>query len=235
VQILINQNVRFYMSNTRINGKRLGRWFGFSLALTALVFGLSGRWTDPWLWAYVSVFSAAGLYAALRLDDDLARERFRPPEAGADRTALKIIRLVALSHVVVGLLDAGRWHITRVPDGLRLAGLAGMIFGVALVFHAMTTNRFFSAVVRIQRDRGHHVVDRGPYALVRHPGYVGMITGIPFGALVLGSWLGVALALVYAALMLRRVIVEDAFLRTNLAGYDGYASRVRYRLVPGVW
>ena len=213
----------------------MGRWLGFSVVLAAVIFALSGRWTDPWLWTYVAVLSAAGLYATFSLDEDLARERFRPPEAGADRTALKIIRLVALSHLVVGSLDVGRWHITRVPDGLRLVGLAGMIFGLALVFHAMTTNRFFSAVVRIQRDRGHHVVDRGPYAIVRHPGYVGMITGIPFGALVLGSWMGVALALTYAVLVLRRVVVEDAFLRTNLAGYDGYASRVRYRLVPGVW
>lgn len=218
-----------------MNARRAGKWLAVSIGLAALVFGLSGRWTDPWLWAYVAVFSAAGLYATLTLDDDLARERFRPPEPGADRAALKIIRLVALAHVVVGLLDVGRWHITRVPDSLRFVGLAGMIFGVALVFHAMTTNRFFSAVVRIQRDRGHHVVDRGPYAIIRHPGYVGMITGIPFGALVLGSWIGAAIAVVYAALMLRRVILEDAFLRTNLAGYDGYASRVRYRLVPGVW
>ncbi|HET7216730.1 MAG TPA: hypothetical protein VFJ02_01720, partial [Vicinamibacterales bacterium] len=66
-------------------------------------------------------------------------------------------------------------------------------------------------------------------------GYVGMITGVPFGALVLGSWIGVALAMVYAAMMLRRVVFEDAFLQTNLSGYDRYASRVRYRLVPGVW
>lgn len=224
------------MSNTgKLTPKRLFRWAAITSALAAIVLGMSGRWGDPWLWAYIAVFAAAGLYASATLDDDLARERFRPPEAGADRGALKIIRLVALAHLVFGLLDVGRWHLTRVPDGLRAVGLAGMILGVALVFHAMTTNRFFSAVVRIQRERGHHVVDRGPYAIVRHPGYVGMIVSVPFGALVVGSWIGVAVALAYAAMMMRRVVVEDAFLRTNLAGYDGYAARVRYRLVPGVW
>ena len=222
------------MSNTS-RGKRILRWSTVSVVLAILVFGLAGRWTDPWLWSYVVIFAAAGLYAALSIEDDLARERFRPPDPGADRTALRLIRVVALSHLILGLLDAGRWHITRVPDSLRLVGVAGMIFGLAVLFHAMTTNRFFSAVVRIQRDRGHQVVDRGPYAIVRHPGYVGMIVSVPFGALVLGSWIGVALAVAYAALMLRRVIFEDAFLRANLAGYDLYASRVRYRLVPGVW
>lgn len=223
------------MPNTRHSGKRVFRWLAVSAALATIVFGLAGQWTDPWLWAYVAIFAAAGLYAALSIEDDLARERFRPPDPGADRGALRIIRLVALSQLIFGALDAGRWHITPVPDSLRLLGAAGMIFGLALLFHAMTTNRFFSAVVRIQGDRGHHVIDRGPYAIVRHPGYVGMIVSVPFGALVLGSWIGVALAVAYAALMLRRVIFEDAFLRANLTGYERYAARVRYRLVPGVW
>lgn len=223
------------MSNARTSGTRLARWFAACTVLAVVVFGLAGRWTDAWLWAYVAVFAATGLYATLSLEEDLARERFHPPEPGADREALRIIRLVALAHLVLGALDAGRWHVTSVPAPLRAVGLAGMILGVALVFHAMATNRFFSAVVRIQADRGHHVVDRGPYSIVRHPGYVGMIAGVPFGALLLGSWIAVALAVVYAGLMLRRVVFEDAFLRANLAGYDGYAARVRYRLVPGVW
>ena len=223
------------MSNAHPAATRLARWLAVTAALAASLFALAGQWTDPWLWAYVGVVSAAGLYAALSIADDLARERFRPPEPGADRGALAIIRLVALSHLVIGAVDGGRWHITHVPEPLRAVGLTGMIAGLALLFHAMTTNRFFSAVVRIQGDRGHHVVDRGPYAVVRHPGYVGMIVSVPFGALVLGSWIGVALAVAYAVLMLRRVIFEDAFLRANLAGYAQYAARVRYRLVPGVW
>ena len=223
------------MSNSTSRVTRIIRWAAVSGGLGLVIFGLSGRWGDPWLWAYVMVFAAVGLYPALLLDDDLARERFHPPDAGADPVPLRVIRLVALGHVIVGALDTGRWHLTHVPDALRLIGLAGMAVMLPLIFRAMMVNRFFSAVVRIQRDRGHRVVDQGPYAIVRHPGYVGMITAIPFGALVLGSWLGFALSLVYAGLMLRRVVFEDAFLRSNLEGYAQYASRVRYRLLPGVW
>jgi protein-S-isoprenylcysteine O-methyltransferase Ste14 len=62
-----------------------------------------------------------------------------------------------------------------------------------------------------------------------------MILSVPCSGLALGSWLAVGLALVYAGLMLRRVVFEDAFLRQNLAGYSEYRTRVRYRLVPGVW
>jgi protein-S-isoprenylcysteine O-methyltransferase Ste14 len=148
---------------------------------------------------------------------------------------LLFIRVVALAQVLLGALDGGRWHLTQVPDSLRVVGLVGMALTVPLIFRAMAANRFFSAVVRIQRDRGHRVVDSGPYGIVRHPGYVGMMTAIPFSALVLGSWIGFALAVVYSGLILRRVVFEDAFLRLNLAGYAQYAARVRYRLLPGIW
>jgi protein-S-isoprenylcysteine O-methyltransferase Ste14 len=110
-----------------------------------------------------------------------------------------------------------------------------MIGFAALLIAAMRTNRFFSAVVRIQQERGHQVISSGPYSLIRHPGYAGMITAIPFSALALGSWLGVALAVAYAALIVRRVVFEDAFLQRNLPGYRDYATRVRYRLIPGAW
>jgi protein-S-isoprenylcysteine O-methyltransferase Ste14 len=223
------------MSNSPNYPKRLARWLvGCSLA-AVLLFGLAGRWKDPWLWGYLAVFAGCGLYAALRLSDDLARERFRPPEPGADRGALMAIRLIAFSHVIVAAVDTGRWHLTAVPEPLRFAGLVGFALAFSLVLRAMIVNRFFSAVVRIQRDRGHQVVDQGPYAVVRHPGYVGMIAAGPFSGLALGSWIGFAIALTYSILMLRRVVFEDAFLRSNLEGYLSYAARVRYRLIPGVW
>jgi protein-S-isoprenylcysteine O-methyltransferase Ste14 len=203
--------------------------------VAALVLGLSGRWTDPWLLTYLGVWFALAVYAIASIGDDLARERFSPPEPGADRVYLRFIRLAALGHLIVGALDTGRWHLTAVSPSLRTAGLVGIALFGGLVFHAMVTNRFFSAVVRIQSDRGHRVVDRGPYALVRHPGYAGMILAVPCSGLALGSWLSFGLALVYSVLMLRRVVFEDAFLRTNLEGYGDYRTRVRYRLVPGVW
>jgi protein-S-isoprenylcysteine O-methyltransferase Ste14 len=200
-----------------------------------VVLGLSGQWTDPWLWSYLAVWAVLVVYALASIGDDLVRERFSPPNPGADRIPLRFIRLTGLGHVAVGALDAGRWHLAPVPAERRVAGLVGMVLFGGLVFRAMIVNRFFSAVVRIQDDRGHRVVDQGPYALIRHPGYAGMILSVPCSGLALGSWLATAFALVYAALMLRRVVFEDAFLRANLDGYADYRTRVRYRLIPGVW
>jgi protein-S-isoprenylcysteine O-methyltransferase Ste14 len=215
--------------------KRVLRWLLGTTIIGAAIFAAAGTLRDLWLWAYVTVIAAVTLWPVLRISDDLARERFTPPSGGADRQSLRVIRLVALAHVIVGAMDSGRWHLAPVPPSVRAAALAGVALSFLMVYRAMIENRFFSAVVRIQHERGHHVVDSGPYALVRHPGYAGMIAGVLFSGMALGSWIGFALALVYGALIVRRVLFEDRYLRGNLPGYSDYALRVRYRLVPGAF
>ncbi len=216
-------------------GRRLGR---FCLVWT-LVFGglflISGAWNDPWLWTYAAVWAATLLWAVLGIEEDLANERFRPPSRGADRAWLAVIQVVALAHLVVGALDLGRWHVGQVPESLRGTALAGMAAAAILVFRAMHANRFFSSVVRIQDDRGHRVVDKGPYSVVRHPGYAGMIPLMALSGLALGSWLAFGFGVVYGLLIARRTRFEDRFLQANLAGYRDYVRRVPYRLVPGIW
>jgi protein-S-isoprenylcysteine O-methyltransferase Ste14 len=180
--------------------------------------------------------SALVLYAMTTIESDLANERFRPPTPGLDRVALRWVRLSALAAAVVSPLDGGRFHWSPpLPDAVRLAGMLGALTAFALCFHAMVVNRYFSAVIRIQDDRGHRVIDRGPYSVIRHPGYAGMITGVPLMAIGFGSWWGFACACIYSLLILRRVMVEDQFLHANLPGYPEYASRVTSRLVPGIW
>jgi protein-S-isoprenylcysteine O-methyltransferase Ste14 len=215
--------------------KRVLRFLLIMAVMSAGIFALAGTWRDPWLWALLAVWGVIGIAAMLCISDDLARERFRPPTQGADKISLRMIRLVALAHLVVGVLDGSRFHWSQMPDWLRVVGLIGFALSFLLIVRAMAVNRFFSAVVRVQDDRGHHVVDTGPYAHVRHPGYAGMIPSMAFSALALGSWPAMAIALVYAGLMFRRVQFEDRFLRANLDGYEAYAHRVRYRLVPALW
>ena len=222
------------MSNIHATPRRLGRWFLINLFIAAALCAISGRYADPWLWTYLATVAAVSLYPAFYLDDELAKERFTPPEPGADRLPLRAVRIIALGHFVVACLDE-RWQFSQVPDSVRVLGLVGMAVSVGLVFRAMMVNRFFSAVIRIQKDRGHHVVDQGVYGVIRHPGYAGMIPSMAFSGLALGSWLGLAIGLAYSLMMLRRVLFEDAYLRSHLEGYQEYARRVRYRLIPGVW
>lgn len=221
----------------RITPHRFFRWLLVSLAIGGSVMGLAGQWTSPYLWAFTFGFSAVFLYATLFvLDDDLARERFRPPSQGADAVALRWIRLSALATLVIAPLDGGRLHWSAaVPHLLRVFAIGASVGSFFLVVRAMMTNRFFSPVIRVQGERGHRVIDQGPYAVVRHPGYFGMAVFAPTAAVALGSWWALIPAGIYCTLILRRALVEDRFLRANLTDYDEYAGRVRHRVVPGVW
>ena len=95
-------------------------------------------------------------------------------------------------------------------------------------------NKFCEPSVRIQTDRGHHVIDTGPYAIIRHPGYAfsfAFLLGIP---LTLGSLWGLIPTMIMSALLVVRTVLEDRTLQNELPGYKQYAERVRYRLIPDV-
>ncbi len=99
----------------------------------------------------------------------------------------------------------------------------------------MQANRFFSTFVRIQEDRGHHVVTTGPYRFVRHPGYAGAIVGSLALPLALGSLWALIPAAIGSAGFALRTHREDRMLRDELPGYLEYSRRVRWRLLPGLW
>ena len=211
---------------------RYARWVVFLalFAWLARAVGLVRFWI---LGAIMITFVA---YTTAAVDRTLMKERFRPAGPTADRGLLLLIRLSAAAQFIVSLLDIARFHWSdTVPAWLRATALVVVAVSLALLSRAMTTNRFFSSAIRVQNDRGHQVVRDGPYAIVRHPGYLGMIVFVPAEALALGSWYGLLLALIYSATIARRVSVEDRYLRDRLDGYVEYASAVRYRLVPGVW
>ena len=187
-------------------------------------------------WVYVAIFAAMMAASFAFLDPGLLRERMRP---GGQRPplALQLATLVLIVHWVVAGLDRGRFHWSDgVPAWLRGASLIALAAGYGLAFWAMRVNRFFSSVVRIQSDRGQHVVTAGPYRWIRHPGYLAGIVIIVASGIALGSWLATAILVVFGLpFLLRRAITEDRVLQAELPGYRDYAARVRWRVLPGIW
>lgn len=215
---------------------RLWRWAVANAFFVGGFVLVTGRTDLPWMWVYLIVWACILTYAFFILDPDLRRERFRPGGPTADPVALALMRLSALATMIVALLDVGRFHWSDgVPRAWHVVGLVLFAVGAWLPMRSMSVNRFFSPVVRVQRERGHRVVDWGPYAVVRHPGYAGMTILAVGGALLVGSLVALVPAAIFSALVLRRVFFEDAFLQQNLDGYREYSERVRFRLVPGVW
>ena len=102
-------------------------------------------------------------------------------------------------------------------------------------FITLRENPYSSAVVRVQKERGHTVVSTGPYSYVRHPMYTGAILFFLGASLLLGSWFGVLCALAFALLFAIRAVFEERVLRKELEGYDAYMARVKYRFFPRIW
>jgi protein-S-isoprenylcysteine O-methyltransferase Ste14 len=202
----------------------------------AALFASAGSFAFAVFWAYLAILAVVFVVAFAMLDRGLLQERMRP---GGRPTplGLRLLNVVLLAHWVAAGLDRGRLHWTdNVPLWLQVLGLLLIAAGYALVFWAMLENRFFSSVVRIQSDRGQHVVTSGPYAFVRHPGYSAGILIVLASGIALGSWLAAAfLVAVVLPFLLYRVIHEDRMLQSRLDGYADYARHVRWKLAPGFW
>ena len=136
---------------------------------------------------------------------------------------------------IVAALDDARFHWFPVPWWVCVLGYALFIAGMAGLTWAVSVNKFFEPTVRIQTDRGHRVIDTGPYAIVRHPGYVSGFLVFISMPLSLGSLWALIPAILFCLLLVLRTIGEDRTLRAELTGYKEYAQRVRHRLIPGVW
>lgn len=215
----------------------------YSLLLPLLLFGAAGtlRWPMAWVYTVISlVVSLLSRVLLLRVHPDLAVERGRFTQAQDvkpwDRILMLIVGLVGplVMIVVCGLDRRWGWSSLDAP-WLQFAAVALMAAGYAFSVWALLANRFFSAVVRIQRDRGHTVVTGGPYRFVRHPGYAGGLVAYLVTPLLLGTLWGLLPALLTSALLIVRTALEDRMLRNELPGYADYARRVHFRLLPGVW
>jgi len=142
---------------------------------------------------------------------------------------------VSFPPVIVTGLDHHFGWSPVFPLWLIVLGFILISFGYAFAAWALIENRYFSSVVRIQLDRGHVVCDSGPYRIVRHPGYAGIMLALPGVVLALSSiWtlIPVAVALIIAVI---RTVLEDQTLKDELPGYRDYMQRVRYRLIPGIY
>ena len=207
------------------------------LVLAAILFIASGRLDWMWAWAYLGVGVGILAINVLVMSPELIAERSEIKEdvKGWDKVLGTLIGVLTLGALVVIGLDARFGWSPRLAWVIQLGGLVFVALGQGLFSWAMASNVFFSGAVRIQIDRDHTVATGGPYQYVRHPGYVGYITSWIATSLALGSLWGLIPAGLVMCLMVARTALEDRTLLEELDGYREYATRVRYRLLPGVW
>jgi protein-S-isoprenylcysteine O-methyltransferase Ste14 len=213
------------------------------LALPFSPLWISWRWNWWEAWVYGVIFFLGFLASrglAARQNPDIISERVNSMVNEQAQPWDRILApLIAYGSGLVLPAVAGvdmRFHGSAgfsLP--LEVVGLVIVMAGYFLGSYALVANRFFSGTVRIQEERGHHVISSGPYRWVRHPGYVGVLLsnlGVPF--LLDSGWAFLPVVLI-AIVVIIRTFLEDRFLQRELAGYCEYAQKVRYRLMPGIW
>lgn len=191
-------------------------------------------------WISLGTYSIISVINFFLVDPELVVERAQMGGLGV-KIRDKVLATVSFlffypfSLLIAGL-DVCRHEWSPVfPFFLQLVALLVFALGNVVGSWAMVRNKYFSTFVRIQDDRGHEVVSSGPYKYVRHPGYTGSIIAAMALPLSLGSLWALFPAFIGAVGFVIRTIVEDSILLEELEGYEEYADRVPYRLVPGIW
>jgi protein-S-isoprenylcysteine O-methyltransferase Ste14 len=206
-----------------------------------LLFAPAGTLHWPAAWVFLATMLSLGLGSGLWLaksDPELLAERMRPMmQAGqprADKIFMMVFGVSALIWFIVMGLDA-RVVASDVPWTLQAIGLVMLISSTGFILWVLLENSFAVPVVKVQAERGQRVVDTGPYAYVRHPMYGALVLFFIGTPLLLGSWWGVAMAPLFIVLFTIRTGIEERALAAELPGYADYTTRVRARLIPGVW
>lgn len=215
-----------------------------SLAVTlvvmlALLFWPAGTRDWPRAWWFLAVFVVVMVIAIIyiwRVDPELfaVRRKAQAGTMGWDFVYV-VLTVTALSAVLPVAGFDFRLNWLQLPDILVWLGYLLFLAGFALTAWAQGVNRHFELTVRIQTDREHKVIDTGPYASIRHPGYIGgILLGIG-AALALGSGVALLPVIVCVVALALRSVAEENTLARELPGYADYMQRVRFRWIPGVW
>jgi len=214
-----------------------------SLVVYLLVLGLALfvpagiEWWQGWLFfaVFLLQIALAALYLWLKNPDIfVARSKIHAGTKPWDKVVVPFLISSLMAIFPVAGLDH-RFQWSSVPIWLILLGYGLVTLGMLGSVWVEAVNKFAEPSVRIQMERGHAVVDAGPYRFVRHPMYATAFF-LFFGfALALRSLWAFVPAAVASLILILRTALEDRTLRNELPGYKEYSSRVRYRLVPGVW
>lgn len=204
-----------------------------------LLFGTAGTLNWPLGWWFGAIFLACTLLAVVviwRVNPEIfvARSRIQPGTKAWDYFFIALIIGGFMAVLPVAGLDF-RFGWSSMPGWVIGLGFLLFVLGYAGSIWPVAVNRHFEPGVRIQTDRGQTVIDTGPYAIIRHPGYSAASVLILGMALMLGSFWALIPAVIAIIGTAVRTLFEEQTLRAELPGYTEYTQRVKYRWVPGVW
>jgi len=206
------------------------------LGLFALFFLPAGTFAYWEAWVYLAILSVSLLFVAIYLlknDPELLARRMRMREKEAAQQ--RIIKLSYIPFVLAFLLPGfdKRFGWSNVPAGVVVISDLLVFVGFGIIFLALRENRYASRIIEV--EQGQTVISSGPYAMVRHPMYLGALPLYTFSPLALGSYWAMIPAIWIIPFIVARIRNEEIVLARDLNGYQEYMRKIRYRLIPGMW
>jgi len=196
-------------------------------------------WINAWIYvALVSIYWVISTALLARVNPEMLNERgsvVKEGTKGFDKVWVAIYPVLTFGNLVVMGFDAVRFQWSFMPFWPAILGIVIILPAFVIVIWAMAVNKFFEWTVRIQDDRQQYVCTSGPYKIMRHPGYAGLIISILAYPLILGSWWGFVLSGTLAIIIVIRTALEDRTLQNEMPGYREYARQTKYRLIPLIW
>jgi protein-S-isoprenylcysteine O-methyltransferase Ste14 len=190
-------------------------------------------------WVFILIFlvpvTLSGVYFSIK-DPALTERRKQAGPAAEQSTGRKINIFIAyfaeLALLVLSALDH-RFGWSRAPAYVSILGDGLVVLANAIWYYSKRINSYAGSAIRTYA--GQKVISTGPYALVRHPNYVGdlvLAIGIP---LALGSWWVLVVLVLLIPSLVWRIFDEEKLLKKDFPGYEEYTRIVHYRLVPYLW
>lgn len=173
-----------------------------------------------------------GILMLARARDLLAKRLDVKEKQGTQKGVVAVMGLIFLSGFILAGLDF-RFGWSKVPLPVVIVASVLFLVGYALYAEVMRENAYLSRTIKV--EEGQTVISTGLYAVVRHPMYTAstvMFLALP---LILGSWYALIPFALYPVIMVVRIRGEEKLLTAELAGYEEYTRKVRYRLIPFVW
>jgi protein-S-isoprenylcysteine O-methyltransferase Ste14 len=209
------------------------------IVMAVLLFWPAGTidWRRAWLFLTLFVVLIFVAMSWIKRDNPeliKVRQKYQKGTKGWDAVVATLsVILFALILPVAGFDERFKWAIA--PDWVTLLGYAFLTAGFMGTTWAQSVNRHFEATVRIQTDRDHKVIDTGPYAYIRHPGYAFGLLMAAGCALSLGSFTALVPVGLAMIALVGRTLGEEGVLIEGLPGYREYKARVKWRWLPFVW